>query len=283
MTQVTLQEQLTRMGYYIQCMRNKARFDLTMLGGTCIMVKNNVKLLGDTVLCAVSTETDDAMYTNNHNLHNELSNRPITSNEYLSGTFFTSLVDLLIFKTQTTNNSKDNYKVAKISLGNLQEEIINIVIDSTTVSACYLHNGEEENISATSYESMHKLLSIVQRMTSIRSFRMITKSNTNLREVYVEGVLSNILKELFIYFNKTIVLEYKQKDNTTKKVYCFDKQFITTEETSRNVNIITSSMNKLPNEYPSNIYLEEIMTKDLLNRLGDNYSAIGKMPLFVRR
>lgn len=296
MVSVIINKQLTRLGYSLHHLRENNSFDLTMLEGTCILTGSNAILLGDSISgIATLTDSDKSVLFSNVDSVGDWFQGNITEQDcyqmyrsklaYANHTvFFCSLIDLLLNKSSGAqeldrNDKQDQFKTATLLLtgGNYKFEII----IGTDASALVTNLSTEETMKIDNSAAIKGLLSYVRRLESVT---MQAKSPKGVRSVTIEGNLPYIFKELVFYLNKTIVAEYLQEDGSIKKLYIFDKHIVEVAEPSGNTSaILTYSINKLPEEYPANIYLEAVTYKDLIQRIEDNLRSQNYIPIKVRR
>lgn len=295
MCNVVVNKQLTRLGYDINNLRNESSFDLLMVEGTCILTNNNVLFLGEklTGVATVKKTGKYLIFTNDEsvkNLYEGMTDSNVYTSNFLNknGTknpflFFCSLLELLIHKSLMSETDRvekqEQYKAAVLHFTG-DTYSIDVSLDKEITA-------KVNNLASQEVMIVHDLLAIknlLHHVNTLISIDMVASTSKGCRKVTIEGILPYIFKELFFYLNKTIVAEYIQDNGYIKKLFIFDKCVVeVAKPNGNNIAIITYSINKLPDDYPSNIYLESISYKDLINNLEIDILDQGYTPVKIRR
>lgn len=292
MENVILNKQLTRLGYSLHSLRDDPCFDLTMIEGTCVLTNNNVLLIGDSITGIAKNKKLDKsiVFTNREDIIKEFdkySGKKLdeaitryTESLYKSNIlFFESLIDLLVNKSKDKFEKSEQFKSAVLNLSS--DDFSMKISISSKVSAFVVNKKTGDTMVLQSLDAIKALLRYVKTITSIEMLACTAKGT---RRVTVEGILPYIFKELIFYFNRTIIAEYMREDGTIQKLYIFDKHVVdVTEPNGNSVAIITYSINKLPEIYPVNIYIESVSYKEVIERIEDSVRMQGFTPIKVRR
>ena len=292
MENILLNKQLTRLGYSLHYLREDPCFDLTMLKGTCVLTNNNVLFLGDEITgIAKNKKTNKVLlFTNQDSIANSFREydvvvlegeikKYVTSLYTSNSLFFESLIDLLANKSKDKFEHTEQFKAAGLHFTG-EEFCMDMTIDAG-VSAFVINKKTKDTMILRTLDAVKALLHYMKKLTAIDMTACTPKGT---RKVTIEGNLPYIFKELVFYFNRAIIAEYLGEGNTIRKLYIFDKHVVdVTEPNGNTVAIITHSINKLPDQYPVNIYIESVSYKELIDRTEDSIVSQGYTPIKVRR
>lgn len=286
---ITFTKQLVRLGYDIQSRRENPVFNLILLHGTCVLSDRGTVLLGDLVT-GISTDAENRdvfLFTNNEKTKEDLGDGSLLKiKEYIISqkeselshiNFFTSLLDLLDYKAVHTGkeseqgSKSDRFKAATLNFSG-ENHLLSVSIGNV-FTAIVTDTATGDKMSLTSLAEVKGVLKYMHTLTSLH---MVSKTAKGSYNVAIEGILPAVFKELFSYFNRTIVAEYLQENGSVRKLYIFDKQVIELVPVSKTTRTITTfSINKLPDVYPDNIYLETITARDLIARMESDVASSG--------
>lgn len=261
-TTCSYKSQLSRIAYALQPLRADTHYFCRFIDGTCIFNKNEVILLGSRITCLAEYGEEQMQLKLLTNQEDYSSIEDITG--VRPNNFLYSLVDLLKYKTLLLNqrlseqnqNNEDNGKFASLTLL-LEEE--NILELSFSNELRCLSNGVEI--------TEEEMLSLLEKAVKITKLHTKTVSPKGTREMILTNHFAEILKELFYFANRTLILDYNIT-SSLKRCILFDKQVLEIQENIRGgITLASYSINKFNYGFPDSILCTSDSLRDINTRI----------------
>lgn len=261
-TTCSYKSQLSRIAYALQPLRADAHYFCRFIDGTCFFNKNEVILLGNHITCIAEygeDETKVKLLTNQEDYNSIEAITGVRQNNFLY-----SLIDILKYKTLFLNqrlseqnqSKEENGKYASLSLLLNDESLLELQFSNEL--RC-LSNGVD-----ITEEEMFILLEKAVKITKLHT-KTISPKGT--REMILTNHFAEILKELFYFANRTLILDYNVT-SSLKRCILFDKQVLEIQENIRGGITLTSySINKFNYGFPDSILCTADSLRDINTKI----------------
>lgn len=268
---------LRKMGYKIQTLCSKNSFNLKFYEGTCFIKSGDIELIGDRILCLVtyfkedSPELQKEIFTNCHEYIdvdiNDIDRIMLQDNL----TFFKNIVHALYTKIKFTNKNalidfiSDNFKM---------ELNINKTLSAKIIT-------DKENLNILNY---NEILDFLNRVKSISKFQTVTITNKGCKKTcIIENSISETLKELYNFMNKTLILDYKLEDNQLTRCYLCEHHILELRPYSYgHCKICRYPLSKLSEDYPISISFTFNNLRTIQDRIVKDYNE-RNMTVYIER
>lgn len=262
--------QLSRISYALHPLRERKGYYCYFLEGVGIFNKNDVVLLGNKVTCFVeyideSNNIHFELITNNTN-YKDTENIVDTFLTENKNTFLYSLIELFKYKTLRLNSRISEQKQDINENG--KSAILTLLLkDNSTLELNFEHDLVctyiKEDLTKTQVTEQ-ELLELIKNNDKILQLTTRTVSPRGSREIILKNNFTDILRELFYFINRTLILDYSISTNEMRRCIVFDKQVVEIQMTSKNcIAMTTYSINKFNYGFPDSIICNTDSIKDI--------------------
>lgn len=277
MIKVNFCKGLKKLGYKIQALYSKNSFDIRFYEGTCFIKYDDIELIGNRILCLVtyfednSLEYKEEVFTNCYEYMDidieKIDIKMLQNNS----SFFKSIVSALFTKIKYTDKSafiefaSDDFKMDLKMTRTIDAKI------TTDIDEMITSNYDE-------------IIALLSKIKTINKFQTIIITNKGCKKTcIIENSIIEVLRELYNFMNKTLILDYISKDNKYIRRYLFEHQVLEIKQYSYGpCKIYTYPLSKLVEEYPISISFTFSTIKSIQEKLIKDYNR-RNMPIFKER
>lgn len=275
-------QQLTRIGYGLQPLKESENYFSRFTEGTAIFNRNDVLLLSNHITCLAefgNAESKLELLTNDTDYADMDSIRLDSIKGIKPNNFIYSLIDLLKYKTLSLNqrlseqkqNNEENGKLAVLTLLLNDDSILEL--DFSNELHC-----THDSIAITEEE----MFLFIPNVVKITKLHTKTISPKGTREMILTNNFAEILKELFYFVNRTLILDYNVM-SSLKRCILFDKQVLEIQENGRRgISLTSYSINKFNYDFPDAILCTSDSFRDINTRITE-YAEKFLIPLDRKR